>query len=151
MAWKLEYAAKFVAEWEGLLLHAYQDSGGIWTIGYGHTGPEVGPGDTTTSKKALRQLTSDLREASRAVERNVHVPLTTRERIACISFVFNIGEGGLQESSFLKYLNQGKKRKASNRLLLWVKDDHGTTLLGLLRRRRAERWLFRHPRQKQHK
>ena len=26
---------------EGLRLEAYQDSAGIWTIGYGHTGPEV--------------------------------------------------------------------------------------------------------------
>ena len=26
---------------EGLKLEAYRDTGGIWTIGWGHTGPEV--------------------------------------------------------------------------------------------------------------
>jgi lysozyme len=144
--WKLEYAAEFVAKWEGLILTAYPDSGGVLTIGYGHTGDDVFPGKTITKRQALRLLTQDLKTAAQAVDRNVHVPLTTRERIAAISFTFNVGEGGLQESSFLRYLNQGKRKKASNRLLLWVKDASGTTLLGLLRRRRAERWLFRHPR-----
>lgn len=145
--WKLEYAADFVAKWEGLLTHAYRDSGGVWTIGYGHTG-DVYPGQVISADHAKLLLTKDLHTAARAVDQLVHVPLTNRERIAAISFTFNVGVGGLEESSFLRYLNEGKRRKAANRLLLWVKDANGTVLTGLLRRRRAERWLFRHPRKR---
>jgi lysozyme len=144
-SWKLAWAARFVSFWEGLLLSSYQDSGGIWTIGYGHTGPDVGPGQTITKAKALALLTKDLRFAAQAVARNVKVPLSTRERIAAISFTFNVGEGGLQSSTFLRELNKGNRRAAADALLLWVRDADGTVLLGLQRRRRLERWLFLNP------
>jgi len=41
--------------WEGCILTAYPDpaSGGDpWTIGYGHTGPEVSPGLTISQAQA---------------------------------------------------------------------------------------------------
>ena len=31
-------AYELIKEFEGLRLHAYQDSAGVWTIGWGHTG-----------------------------------------------------------------------------------------------------------------
>ena len=34
-----------VATFEGLRLQPYQDVGGVWTVCYGHTGPDVVPGD----------------------------------------------------------------------------------------------------------
>lgn len=142
--WNLEWAARFIAPWEGFRADAYQDSGGVWTIGYGHTGG-VHPGQRVSKAKALRLLAGDLREASAAVKRNVRVKLTVRERIAAISFVFNVGEGGLQSSTFLRELNAGNRRRAADALRLWVKDAAGNTLLGLQRRRAAERWLMLHP------
>ena len=39
--WNVAGTMKIVKEFEGLRLTAYQDSVGVWTIGYGHTGPEV--------------------------------------------------------------------------------------------------------------
>ncbi len=145
-SWKLALAARFIAPWEGLMTTAYRDSGGILTIGYGHTGPDVYEGQTITKAKALALLASDLRSAAAAVNRNVKVPLTVRERIAAISFTFNVGEGGLQSSTFLRELNAGNRRSAADALLMWVRDADGSVLLGLQRRRRAERWLFLHPR-----
>lgn len=143
--WRLRWAARFVAPWEGLRTSAYRDSGGILTIGYGHTGPDVHEGMRISKARALALLTSDLREAARAVARNVHVPLTVRERIAAISFTFNVGEGGLQNSTFLRRLNEGRRREAADALLRWVRDAQGHVLLGLQRRRRLERWMFLHP------
>nr|WP_205208480.1 hypothetical protein [Chromobacterium haemolyticum] len=35
---------KLIQQFEGLRLKAYQDAVGVWTIGYGHTGPDVTPG-----------------------------------------------------------------------------------------------------------
>lgn len=144
--WRLVYAARFISFWEGLLTTAYRDSGGVLTIGYGHTGPDVYEGQTITKAKALALLARDLRTAAGAVDRNVKVRLTTRERIAAISFTFNVGEGGLQSSTFLRKLNEGDRKGAADALLLWVRDANGTVLLGLQRRRRLERWLFLHPR-----
>ena len=144
-AWKLTWAARFIAPWEGLRTAAYLDSGGIPTIGYGHTGPDVKLGMTISRATALALLTSDLRSAAQAVARNVKVPLTVRQRIGAISFTFNVGEGGLQSSSFLRLLNDGKYQAAANALLMWVRDADGSVLLGLQRRRRLERWLFLNP------
>lgn len=47
---------------EGLRLHAYQDSGGVWTIGWGHTGPDVHEGLVWTRAQALAALREDLGE-----------------------------------------------------------------------------------------
>ncbi len=141
-SWRLAWAARFVAPFEGLRTSAYYDSGGVLTIGYGHTGSDVYPGQVISKAKALAYLTSDLRSAAQAVARNVHVPLTVRQRIAAISFTFNVGEGGLQSSSFLRLLNERKYNAAANALLLWVRDADGSVLLGLQRRRRLERRLF---------
>lgn len=140
--WKMAWAAKYVARWEGLRTEAYQDSGGIWTIGYGHTGKYAYPGNVISPAFALVLLANDLRSAAQAVARHISYPLTIRQRIAAISFTFNVGEGGLLSSTFLHELNNGHPRKAADALLLWVKDAAGNTLAGLVRRRRAERRLF---------
>ena len=50
-------AATLIAKFEGLELKAYQDSAGIWTIGYGntrnpYTGLPIKKGDTITKKRS---------------------------------------------------------------------------------------------------
>lgn len=47
---------------EGLRLSAYLDTVGVWTIGYGHTGPEVKRGLTWTREKAEAALVEDILE-----------------------------------------------------------------------------------------
>ena len=89
--------------WEGCRLSAYPDpaSGGApWTIGYGHTGPEVFPGLTITQKQAEACLKQDVAEAAAAVDRLlIGVTLTPRQRDALISFCFNVGPGALEGST----------------------------------------------------
>jgi lysozyme len=46
---------------EGLRLVAYRDSGGVWTIGWGHTGPEVCEGLVWTREQAVAALECDLK------------------------------------------------------------------------------------------
>ena len=48
---------------EGLRLEAYQDSVGVWTIGYGHTGPEVHRGECISEPEADALLRADLASA----------------------------------------------------------------------------------------
>lgn len=45
---------------EGMRLEAYQDSGGVWTIGIGHTGPEVHEGLVWTREQCIVAFQKDL-------------------------------------------------------------------------------------------
>ena len=63
---------------EGCRLESYQDSGGVWTIGYGHT-MNVGPGMTCTQQQAEMWLSTDTHFAVAAVNVLVIVPLTQAE------------------------------------------------------------------------
>jgi len=47
-------------DFEKCRLQSYQDSGGVWTVGWGHTGPEVTQGMTYTQQQADAQLQKDL-------------------------------------------------------------------------------------------
>jgi lysozyme len=53
---------------------AYPDpgtGGAPWTIGYGHTGPDVTPGKRITETQATDYLRSDLAIAARRVEKKI--------------------------------------------------------------------------------
>jgi lysozyme len=143
--WSLIWAARFVAKWEGFVPNAYLDtiaSPSIWTIGYGHTGG-VRSGQVVTEAEARKLLAADLRGAARAVEQNVKVPLTVRQRIALISIVFNVGPGALDGTHLVTDLNARRYKAAADRFLEW-NHAGGVVVEGLTRRREAERWMFLH-------
>lgn len=147
--WSLLWAARFVAKWEGFLARAYLDTiadPSVWTIGYGHTG-DVHPGETITKREARQLLANDLRTAARAVERNIHVRLSVRQRIALISLAFNCGEGAVNGSTLQRELNRKNYRKAANCFLDWVHAG-GEVVQGLVNRRKQERWMFLHTKRK---
>lgn len=124
---------KLIEEFEGLRLSSYQDSVGVWTIGYGHT-KGVKSGQTITQEQAENFLREDVSQAEDAVNR-LGLPLNANQFSALVSFTFNLGAGGLQ-----KLVSHGFENIAE-RILLF---DHagGKKLAGLTRRRQAERALF---------
>lgn len=124
----------------GCRLAAYQDSVGVWTIGYGHT-KGVKPGDKITQAQADEFLTQDTAGAASDVSRLVKVELSQNQFDALVSFTFNLGGKNLASSTLLKRLNEGNYRAASDQFGRWV--FAGNVLLqGLLKRREAERQLF---------
>jgi GH24 family phage-related lysozyme (muramidase) len=125
---------------EGLRLSAYQDSVGVWTIGYGHTAG-VRPGDRITQAQAEAYLRQDTGWAQQAVRDNVKVPLTQGQFDALTSFTFNLGAGALKGSTLLRELNAGHYSAAKSEFGKWVHAG-GRTLDGLVRRRAAEAALF---------
>ncbi len=142
--WRLSWAARFVARWEGWSAEAYWDSlGSVWTIAYGHTGG-VKAGEVWSKAKGLAMLTRDLHTAARAVSRNIKVKLAVRQRIALISLVYNCGPGAVEGSTLQRKLNAGNYLGAANEFLEWSHAG-GEVVQGLLNRRREERWLFLHP------
>lgn len=136
----------FIRRHEGLILHAYKDPVGIWTIGYGHTGSvdgtPVGSGMRITEAKAVEILRKDVARFEDAVERLVTVPLTQGEFDALVSFSFNLGEANLGKSTLLKKLNRGDKVGAASEFLKWNRAG-GRILAGLTRRRQEEALMFR--------
>lgn len=126
---------------EGLRLTAYIDTGGVWTIGYGHTGSNVREGLTIPLSEAERLLTRDLRVAEGHVNDAVKVKLTQNQFDALVSFVYNVGGGAFRSSTLLKLLNAGDYDGAANQLPRWNKDN-GKVVNGLTNRRREERELF---------
>ena len=133
---------------EGLRLQAYQDPVGVWTIGYGHTTaagpPKVERGMKITDAGADAILRQDLAKFEGYVSSAVKVPLNQNEFDALVSFTFNLGPGNLRSSTLLKKLNAGDRAGAADEFLKWTKAG-GKTLPGLVKRREAERALFRAP------
>lgn len=133
-------AIQLVKASEGVRLTAYQDSSGVWTIGYGHTANVV-EGQTITQAQANNLLMLDLATAADAVNRLVTVPLTQNQFDALVDFVFNEGEGKFARSTLLKLLNQRNYQAAAAQLPMWCMAG-GEVLAGLVTRRAAERALF---------
>jgi lysozyme len=135
----MEYSTsgrQLTERFEGVRLQAYQDSAGIWTIGYGHTAG-VTAGQTCTEEQADAWLCGDIAWAENEVNRLVKVTLTQPEFDALVDFVFNAGAGNFESSTMLKLLNAGQFSAAATQFDLW---DHagGQVVAGLLRRREAE-------------
>lgn len=135
---------------ESCRLAAYPDSGGIWTVGWGHTGPDIKEGLVITQALADAWLVSDM-----AAETNVlppllaHVTLTTHQTDALIVFVYNIGIGAFAGSTVHRVLAvAGPSKVTVDMFTRWDKADVDgvlTAVAGLHRRRNAEFLLFMTP------
>ena len=122
---------------EGLYLKAYQDTRGVWTIGYGRIrhddGTPVHEGETCTEEQAEAWLLTDLeREGEHYVKAWVKHPLAQREFDALTDFCFNRGAGRLK-----KLLEM--EGNIYDNFLTAVPGDHE---LGLQRRRRMNRAMY---------
>lgn len=136
-----EAGQALIRKFEGCRLTAYRDIGGVLTIGFGHTGPEVVEGLTWTPAEAEAAFQQDLRTAERAVMELVRVPISTGTHASLASFVFNLGRERLAKSTLLRLLNQGSYMGAAKELARWVYVDQ-RVCQGLVRRRAAERNLW---------
>ena len=134
-----------IKQFEGCKLTAYQDSVGIWTIGYGWTQPVDGKpiraGMSINQETAERLLKTGLVSYENDVSRLVKVRLAQGQFDALMSFTYNLGARSLSTSTLLRKLNAGDYTGAADEFLRWNKAG-GKVLNGLTRRREAERALF---------
>lgn len=140
-----EKGIALIKQFEGCKLTAYQDSVGVWTIGYGWTQPVDGKpiraGMTIKQETAERLLKTGLVSYENDVSRLVKVNLTQGQFDALVSFTYNLGARPLSTSTLLRKLNSGDYAGAADEFLRWNKAG-GKVLNGLTRRREAERALF---------
>ncbi len=137
---------QLIKTYEGCLLNAYQDSVGIWTIGYGATfykdGRRVKQGDKITQEQANDLLEYHGNLFAEQVKSVITSTLTDNQFSALVSFAFNLGIGSLKKSTLLKKVNTNPAditiRDEFNK---WV-NAGGKKLTGLVRRRTAEANLY---------
>lgn len=130
-----------IEEFEGCRLTAYQDSVGVWTIGYGHTGPDVHIALRITQAQADALLAEDLASFEKCVNDAVSHSITPNQFAALVSFAYNLGCQALRGSTLLHLLNQGDVSGAADQFQYWTHAG-GVILPGLVRRRVAEKALF---------
>lgn len=126
---------------EALRLIAYQDQGGVWTVGYGHTGKDVFPGQVISKQQAITWLQDDTEKSVAAVNASVHVNLTQQEFDSLVDFTYNVGVHAFETSSLLKLLNAGDYAGANAAFKSWV-FVKGQVNKGLWNRRQAEQDEF---------
>lgn len=130
---------------ESCKLEAYPDPGSSdgkpWTIGWGHTGPEVIKGLRWTQRQADAAFIADLMKFERAVTSLITVKLTQGQFDALVLFTYNVGENSLATSTLRRILNAGDYAGVPAQLARWNKND-GKIMKGLIRRRAAEAALW---------
>lgn len=129
-----------IKHFEGVRLNAYQDSVGVWTIGYGHT-KGVHAGMKITETEAENFLKQDLATFEAGVSNLVKVSVNQDQYDALVSFAFNLGLGTLTGSTLLHKLNAKDYHGAAEEFGKWVHAGH-QVLPGLVSRRKAEEELF---------
>jgi lysozyme len=128
---------------EGCELAAYKCPAGIWTIGFGDTGPHVKPGHVITREEAERRLTDRLeREFEAGVLKHIgDAPTTENQFAAMVSLAYNIGIGGFRRSSVARHHINGDYEAAAEAFHMWNQGG-GRVLPGLVRRRKEEAALY---------
>ena len=129
---------------ESCKLKAYPDpatGGAPWTIGWGETGPGVVPGLVITQAEAdarfARRLT---REFEPGVMDYVKRTTTQAQFDAMVCLAYNIGLRNFGDSTLVRMFNS-RQPGVEDQFQRWDKAA-GKSMLGLRRRRAAERALY---------
>lgn len=133
---------ELIKRFEGRRLVAYKPvaSEPYYTIGYGHCGPDIKKGQIIDQAKADELLKQDIQKFVRGVNllvRNVN----QNQFDALVSFAYNCGLGSLKASTLLRMVISKRYDAAASEFKRWNRAG-GKVLLGLTRRREAERALF---------
>lgn len=140
----LDLAIAIIKRWEGCKLTAYPDpatGGDPWTIGYGATGPGIGPGVQWTLEQAEERLERDVDRFLGGVKERLERYANPSQLAAMTSLAYNIGLGAFGGSTLLRKFNAGDTAGAAEQFDRWVYAA-GKRMRGLERRRADERALF---------
>lgn len=136
-------AVAFVAGKEGTVTHTYRDPIGIITACTGHVDSSLRLGTTYTLEQCREMLYADLAKHADDLD-CVTTPLTDNQKVALLSFTFNVGRGSFCGSTLVRKANAGDMAGACAELSRWVMAG-GRALPGLVSRRAAERELCETP------
>lgn len=145
----------------GPALKSYLCPGQKWTISYGITGPDIGPGMVITLGQAELLLIDRMMVYERGVAEALRIDTSDNQFAAMVCLAFNIGLGwkgktkpkgaknGFLQSDVLLHHNAGNPALAAQAFMEWTKatgaDGVKRQLKGLTRRRAAEMQLYLTP------
>lgn len=138
-----ELGLAILKSFESCRLHAYPDpatGAEPYTVGYGCTGGDIGPGTVWTEEEAEEQLEKRVAEFSAAVQKLLKVAVTEDQFSALVDFAFNEGAHKLAGSTLLAHINAGEHDEAAQ-----IEKWHfaaGKDMKGLRDRRAAEAALY---------
>jgi lysozyme len=125
---------------EGRMHNAYPDpntGGAPWTIGVGHTGPEVHPGLVWTDAQIDAAFAIDIKRFEKAVNDPVlyskGIRLTQNQFDALVSMAHNVGEI-ISSSTLIKRINANDFKGASAQFREWI-------IPAMIIPRRAGEWV----------
>jgi len=131
---------RLIKQFEGCRLMPYLCPAGVWTCGWGSTGPDVVPGHAWTQDYADQRMKQDALNFAKGAL--ILCPLLSGTAHAAIAdFAYNLGLGRLRASTLRRRLNAGDTPGAVVELRKWVRGG-GRVLSGLVRRRAAEAALL---------
>lgn len=111
---------------EGVVLNAYRDSKGVWTIGVGHTTtagePRVTPGMRISPEQCDEILSRDLATFEAILNKALKVTVADHEFDALLSVMFNVGPK-FATSTCINKLNTGRLKDAAEAILMWNKPE----------------------------
>lgn len=136
-----------IKQYEGVRYTPYKDVVGVWTVCYGHTGPDIIRSKRYTEAECHTLLISDIHKHQPPIlpghPQNciANAPLTPNQRDAVTSFIFNVGTGNFCRSTMAKHLKAHRYASAGAEFPKWNKAG-GKTYRGLTNRRLAEQRLY---------
>lgn len=134
-------AEDLIKQFEGCHLNAYKCPAGVWTIGWGTTGPGIREGLVISQHTADVMLKAHIQDLALDLTDLVGNSLRQHQFDALVAFIYNIGLGAFKKSTMLSLIKRGKMDEAALEFDKWVKAA-GKTLPGLVKRRKAEKTLF---------
>lgn len=112
---------------------------GLWTIGWGSTGPDITEGTIWTRNYAEKRLWDEVNKKAAEVEAYLTYTVNDNQFGALVSLAYNIGTAGIH--GILNLVNAGDLDAAANAFPNYNHSD-GRVIAGLTRRRLAEQELF---------
>lgn len=132
---------ELIRRFEGLRLRSYLCPARVWTIGFGSTGPGIGPGVVWTHAQSVARMQEDAQVF--VLGSAAQIPGIGGDRLAAISdFSYNLGLTRLRGSTLRKKALAGNWPAVCTELRKWTRGG-GRVLPGLVLRREAECALIR--------
>lgn len=141
--------AAFIEQFEGYKAEAYQDTGKVWTIGYGSTynwdkKRKVLSIDIISRQTALTWLEIECKTIENYLNLYIKVKLNENQSTALVDYVYNRGIGNFLKTNLDELINANPLDPKIQKEIVGtgLKDRLGNLLWGLGRRRRAEAHLY---------
>ena len=131
---------ELIRRFEGCRLRAYRCPAGVWTCGFGSTGPDIGPDTVWTLQQATDRMRQDAQLFAAGALRLC--PALADNRLAAIAdFAYNLGLTRLKASTLRRRILARDWPGAAAELKKWTRGG-GRVLPGLVARRAAEAALL---------